>query len=52
MYQRILVATDGSKLSTKAVNSAIELAALIAPALEAPKTKNGAVSLSAEPRCR
>jgi nucleotide-binding universal stress UspA family protein len=26
MYQRILVATDGSKLSNKAVNNAIELA--------------------------
>jgi nucleotide-binding universal stress UspA family protein len=28
MYQRILVATDGSDLSTKAVDTAIELAAL------------------------
>ena len=28
MYQRILVATDGSELSSKAVQSAIELAAL------------------------
>ena len=28
MYERILVATDGSKLSKKATNSAIELAAL------------------------
>lgn len=28
MYQRILIATDGSPLSKKAVNSAIELAAL------------------------
>lgn len=28
MYQRILVATDGSDLSNKAVNSALELAAL------------------------
>ena len=28
MYQRILVATDGSDLSSKAVNSALELAAL------------------------
>ncbi|MES2947888.1 MAG: universal stress protein [Pseudomonadota bacterium] len=28
MYKRILVATDGSDLSTKAINSAIELAAL------------------------
>jgi nucleotide-binding universal stress UspA family protein len=28
MYQRILVATDGSKLAQKAVNSAIDLAAL------------------------
>lgn len=29
MYQRILVATDGSDLSTTAVNSAIELAAAV-----------------------
>jgi nucleotide-binding universal stress UspA family protein len=29
MYKRILVATDGSELSTKAVGSAIELAAAI-----------------------
>lgn len=35
MYQRILVATDGSDLSTTAVNSAIELAAAIGAELVA-----------------
>jgi nucleotide-binding universal stress UspA family protein len=33
MYQKILVATDGSNLSKKAVSSAIELAALTGAAL-------------------
>ena len=37
MYQRILVATDGSKLSTKAVNSAIDLAASLGAELVALK---------------
>ena len=37
MYQRILVATDGSTLSKKAVNSAIELAASIGAELIALK---------------
>ena len=37
MYKRILVATDGSKLSSKAVNSAIELAALCGAELVALK---------------
>lgn len=37
MYQRILVATDGSKLSKKAVNSAIALAALAGAELVALK---------------
>ena len=37
MYQKILVATDGSTLSKKAVNSAIELAALSGAALVALK---------------
>ncbi|OYU44826.1 MAG: universal stress protein UspA [Burkholderiales bacterium PBB4] len=37
MYQRILVATDGSKLSKKAVNSAIALAALCKAELVALK---------------
>lgn len=37
MYKRILVATDGSKLSTKAVNSAIELAAVCGAELVALK---------------
>ena len=37
MYQRILVATDGSTLSKKAVNSAIELAALAGAELVALK---------------
>jgi len=31
MYKKILVATDGSTLSKKAVSSAIELAALCGP---------------------
>ncbi|MDB5885250.1 MAG: UspA domain protein [Polaromonas sp.] len=35
MYQRILVATDGSALSTTAVNSAIELAAAVGAELVA-----------------
>lgn len=35
MYQRILVATDGSKLSQKAVNSAIALAAALGAELVA-----------------
>jgi nucleotide-binding universal stress UspA family protein len=35
MYKRLLVATDGSELSTKAVNSAIELAAAIGAELVA-----------------
>ncbi len=35
MYQRILVATDGSDLSIKAVNSAIELAAALGAELVA-----------------
>lgn len=56
MYQRILVATDGSKLSTKAVNSAIELAALAGAELIALKVIprypqsyfEGSVPLSAE----
>lgn len=37
MYQRILVATDGSTLSKKAVNSAISLAALCGAELVALK---------------
>ena len=37
MYQRILVATDGSELSKKAVSSAIELAALAGAELVALK---------------
>lgn len=37
MYKRILVATDGSKLSTKAVNSAIDLAAALGAELVALK---------------
>lgn len=37
MYQRILVATDGSNLSKKAVNSAIALAALMSAELVALK---------------
>lgn len=37
MYQKILVATDGSTLSKKAVNSAIELAALSGATLVALK---------------
>ena len=37
MYQRILVATDGSKLSTKAVDSAIDLAAALGAELIALK---------------
>ena len=37
MYKRILVATDGSKLSTKAVTSAIELAANLGAELVALK---------------
>ena len=37
MYQKILVATDGSTLSKKAVSSAIELAALSGAALVALK---------------
>jgi nucleotide-binding universal stress UspA family protein len=37
MYQRILVATDGSNLSKKAVNSAISLAALTGAELVALK---------------
>jgi nucleotide-binding universal stress UspA family protein len=37
MYQRILVATDGSKLSKKAVNSSIALAALCGAELVALK---------------
>lgn len=37
MYQKILVATDGSKLSKKAVNSAVELAALCGAELLALK---------------
>ena len=37
MYQRILVATDGSTLSKKAVNSAISLAALCGAELVAIK---------------
>lgn len=37
MYQRILVATDGSKLSKKAVNAAIGLAALAKAELVALK---------------
>lgn len=37
MYQRILVATDGSTLSKKAINSAIELAALAGAELVALK---------------
>lgn len=37
MYQRILVATDGSKLSAKAVSSAIDLAALTGAELVALK---------------
>lgn len=37
MYQRILVATDGSTLSRKAVNAAIELAALCSAELVALK---------------
>jgi nucleotide-binding universal stress UspA family protein len=37
MYKRILVATDGSKLSSKAVSSAIDLAALCGAELVALK---------------
>jgi nucleotide-binding universal stress UspA family protein len=37
MYQRILVATDGSKLSKKAVSSAIDLAAVCGAELVALK---------------
>ena len=37
MYQRILVATDGTKLSKKAVTSAIDLAALCGAELVAVK---------------
>ena len=37
MYQRILVATDGSKLSKKATHSAIELAALCGAELRVVK---------------
>ena len=37
MYKRILVATDGSKLSTKAVSSAIDLAAALGAELGALK---------------
>lgn len=37
MYQRILVATDGSTLSKKAVSSAIELAGLVGAELVALK---------------
>lgn len=37
MYQRILIATDGSDLSNKAVNSALELAALCKAELVALK---------------
>lgn len=37
MYKRILVATDGSKLSKKAVSSAIDLAALCGAELMAVK---------------
>ena len=37
MYQRILVTTDGSKLSQRAVNSAIGLAALCGAELVALK---------------
>ena len=56
MYQRILVATDGSKLSTKAVNSAIDLAASLGAELIALKVIprypqsyfEGSVPLSAE----
>ena len=56
MYQRILVATDGSKLSTKAVNSAIDLAASLGAELVALKVIprypqsyfEGSVPLSAE----
>jgi len=56
MYQRILVATDGSKLSKKAVDSAIQLAATCGAELVALKVIprypqsyfEGAVPLSAE----
>ena len=56
MYKRILVATDGSKLSTKAVNSAIDLAASLGAELVALKVIprypqsyfEGSVPLSAE----
>ena len=37
MYKRILVATDGSKLSKKAVSSAIDLAAVCGAELVALK---------------
>jgi nucleotide-binding universal stress UspA family protein len=37
MYKRILVATDGSELSNKAVNSAIELAAALGAEVVAVK---------------
>ena len=37
MYQRILVATDGSELSNKAVTSAIQLAASLGAELIALK---------------
>ena len=37
MYKRVLVATDSSKLSTKAVNSAIDLAASLGAELVALK---------------
>ena len=56
MYQRILVATDGSKLSKKAVDSAIQLAATCGAELVALKVVprypqsyfEGAVPLSAQ----
>lgn len=56
MYQRILVATDGSSLSKKAVTSAIELAATCGAELLAlnvvpryPQTYfEGSIPLSAE----
>ncbi|WP_293662209.1 universal stress protein [Rhodoferax sp. OV413] len=56
MYQRILVTTDGSKLSQKAVNSAIALAALCEAELVAlkvvpryPQTYfEGGIALAAE----
>lgn len=56
MYQRILVATDGSKLSKKAVDSAIQLASSLGAELIALKVVprypqsyfEGAVPLSSE----